>query len=851
VEVITLRDWLGVTLQGATDAHASDLIASGMRAGEGWMPAPEGLLGVGLSVGAPLGPLGVAAILGLAAVAALELWLARPDGPMKRGGPASVAATAARMIGILGLVALVLELRVTLEDEHRLERRIVVLVDSSRSMTLADAPTLEQPPTPRLQRALEAWSGDSAAPAAARAAWTRGGESLDLRSFGERVQPLGATADGQLAISPEERRSDLAAAFQRAQRPVSALAEGAPPQASAASAAATTRASDDASTDLGGGAEVTGRATEAGSGDVAAIVVISDGLVARDAAAQAHVAAVAKSLGIPVTTVAAGASAIVDVAISELRVAEFAFAENLTTVEVELVSHGLTNRRAQVELRIDGEPYTRSEVTLGDDGVTSTVRFEIVPDHTGQFVWEAVVSVEATQATTENDRRAAIVKVLRDKVRILHVAGRPDWDVRALRTLLRRDPNVELLSYYILRDEEDMDRADWNAPLSLIAFPVDQIFREQLGSFDLVILHNFDALHHGDYLGNIAQYVRDGGSLVIIGGDMGLAAAEYGALADLLPIDATRAAGIQRGAFEVQLSDAGRRHPLTAWLARDETLVDELPALDTFNPAALSTRAASIGGAVLLEHPSGAPLLAVAEPAKGRTLVLATGTSWRLGFAADLPLIDGARPFDKLWLASVRWLLREGDEDRLVMDLARDRMPPGTPLTMSLRTLNATYDADPKIGVSWTVHPVGAEDQPPAAQGELTTDDRGEATVTLPAVGPGAWVIAARRADADPSAPATRRVVLVDAVGDELASVDADPGTILLSELARETGGAFADLSKGDPLPTSIPLADPSLATREGGVPREVPIGEGWPILVLVLTAFSAEWILRRRAGAR
>lgn len=808
------------------------------------VPDPSTLLGIGLSAGAPVGPLGIVAIVVLVSVAAAELWWSRRtregEGPRSAAG---LAATIARFVGIVGLVALVLELRVTLEDDRLAQRRVVVLVDASKSMTLADAPTLEQPPAARIQRVLDAWRDGGAT----RSAWLRGGESLDLRRFGERIQPLGVQADGQLDLALEDRRSDLATALQRVQQPISAVGDepsvtGSPVSDETGSGGEADPAAADST-----GAE----AIEVGAGDVAGIVVISDGLVARDPAAQAHVTAVAKSLGVPITTVAAGAPAIVDVAISELRVAEFAFAENLTTVEVDLVAHGLANRRATVELRIDGTPHTRSETTLGADGTSSTVRFEIVPDHTGQFVWEAVVSVEANQATTENDRRAAIVKVLRDKVRILHVAGRPDWDVRALRTLLRRDPNVELLSYYILRDEEDMDRADWNAPLSLIAFPVDQIFREQLGSFDLVVLHNFDALHHGDYLANIGQYVREGGSLVIIGGDMGLAAAEYGALADLLPLDATRATGLERGPFNLRLSEAGRRHPLTAWLARDESLVAELPALDTFNPAALNTRAGNIGGAVLLEHPGGAPLLAVAEPAKGRTLVLATGTSWRLGFAPDLPLIDGARPFDKLWLASVRWLLREGDEDRLIMDLARDRMPPGTPLTMTIRTLSATYDADPKIGVSWAIHPIGGENDPPMHQGELTTDERGEATLVLPTLTPGAWAISARRADADPSAPATRRVVLVDPVGDELALVDADAGTNLLTDLARETGGSFADLAKGDPLPTTLPLADPTKATKEGGIPREIPIGEGWPILVLVVAAFSTEWISRRRAGAR
>src|SRR5690606_11763419 len=153
-------------------------------------------------------------------------------------------------------------------------------------------------------------------------------------------------------------------------------------------------------------------------------------------------------------------------------------------IEATIVGHGLRGQAVTVELRRDGELVERTSVTLGVEGVP--VRFEVAPDRVGQFVYEVVVDPVEGEATTANNRHAFVVKVLRDKVRVLHVAGRPDWDVRALRTLLRRDPNVELLSYYILRGLDDISREDTSAPLSLIPFPTDELFKEELGSFDLV-----------------------------------------------------------------------------------------------------------------------------------------------------------------------------------------------------------------------------------------------------------------------------------------------------------------------------------------------------------------------------
>src|SRR5690606_23958990 len=169
----------------------------------------------------------------------------------------------------------------------------------------------------------------------------------------------------------------------------------------------------------------------------------------------------------------------------------------------------------EIELRRDGEVVATHPLRLPTDGLPAPVRFEVAPDRVGQFVYEITVPPQPGEATVANNSRAFVVKVLRDKVRVLHVAGRPDWDVRALRTLLRRDPNVELLSYYILRGLDDIAREDTTAALSLIPFPTDELFEEELGSFDLVILHNFDAVQHQveQYLDNIASYVEEGGAL--------------------------------------------------------------------------------------------------------------------------------------------------------------------------------------------------------------------------------------------------------------------------------------------------------------------------------------------------
>lgn len=736
-----------------------------------------------------------------------------------------------RALGVLALLVVGLELTLSLETVRPTGPRVAVLVDRSASMALADAERPDAPTTARLERLRAMWS----ASALARAAWREQGLTIQARSFAEHSEPLGEAAAAILDVRADGPASDLARALAELAAPDPASADPRP---------------------------------------LAGVLLLSDGLFeGSDDGGPDPLLLAARALGVPITTVSAGAPAIRDISLAELRAGEFAFVENVTEFSADLVAHGYPGASVEVDLRRDGVVVATTTVVLGDDGLAVPVRFEVAPDRVGQFVYEIAARPLPGEATTANNRRAFVLKVLRDKVRVLHVAGRPDWDVRALRTLLGRDPNVELLSYYILRGIEDADREDPSAELSLIAFPTDELFKEQLGSFDLVVLHNFDAINHqvGRYLGDIAQYVQEGGALIVIGGDMGLATGDYpGVLAQNLPVDTRAPTGLVTEPYKPALTEAGRRHPITAWLA-GAGLGDwsSLPALDSYNPVRLARHADSIGAAVLLDHPGpagAAPLLVIAEPGKGRSLVLATGATWRLGFAADLPIVDGARPYDLLWLGAIRWLLRDAAADRLSLETDRPSYLIGEAVTLRAATLGPGYAPEPGVPLAWELRPLGAApepspgvDPPPAfllSQGTWTTDALGRASEVVPGDLPvGAYeALAWRSAPPDPSASSSaraRRVFLVHEPGQELARVDADPGERRLAALAEATGGRALIARAGDALPTELPLADLGAENSHLRIDsrRAVPLWDGPWALLLVILGLGGEVLLRRRAG--
>ncbi|MGB1699559.1 MAG: hypothetical protein ACPHRO_06390, partial [Nannocystaceae bacterium] len=599
---------------------------------------------------------------------------------------------------------------------------------------------------------------------------------------------------------------------------------------------------------------------------LAGIVVISDGLrPGPEDERRQRLLEAGRRADVPVTAISAGAPALVDAAVTSIRTGDFAFVENTLEIEVTVTSVGLEGEEAELELRMDTELIERRTVRLSGDTATQTIRVEFVPDKVGQFIFSARLTPLAREATPDNNEAIQVIKILRDRVRALHVAGRPDWDVRALRTLLRSDPNVELLSYYILRDFDDISRAVSNERMSLIPFPVDELFLEKLDTFDIIIMQNFDAATHGRYLANIEDFVLGGGALIVIGGDLGLPTGDFGPLGEILPIRATGAAPLVRTPVRPTTTDATGRHPVTQWLA--DAGWTGLPALDAYNESsfqAVSPRS-DTSFTELLRHPTattanGDPvtILAVGLAGKGRTMVLTSPSTWRLGFSEELDDdVSSGRPFDQLWRSSLRWLLQDDAEERLSLEADRTRLPPGAPLTLRIEALSASYLPDPDTEIEWSIRAL--DDDVELKEGTVLTGPDG--TATLSVSGPeteGSYVATARFAevspppkDADPDAPLTstaaRRVFQITRASRELSPLDARAGISDLQALALETGGAWHDLSASPEFPGRVPLAP----RRSQGTSRssQEPV---WPsvwVVLLMLCGVGGEWLLRRRMG--
>src|SRR5262245_54232832 len=393
--------------------------------------------------------------------------------------------------------------------------------------------------------------------------------------------------------------------------------------------------------------------------------------------------------------------------------------------------------------------------------------------------------------------------------------------------------------------------------MSLIPFPTLELFEQQLPSFDLIILQDFEYGPYGigDFLENIRSYIEGGGGLAMLGGAASFTSGGYYGtpVAAALPIelyppfDAGPILDTQK--FTPHLTGPGLVHPVTSlrYSPDDNARVwKQLPQLEGVNLIA----GAKPDATVLAVHPrlktragKPMPVIVAGEYGKGRSLAVTTDTLWRWGFVAAARPGDDGRQYTKLWENSMRWLIQDPDLRNLHVDSDAVEYAPGQPVRVSVRLLGRDYQPLPGGAVSLVVKR-GADPARAAQVGDakVTVGEDGTAVHELGGLSPGVYrveghaTIGGRQVDA-------ADIFLVREGGTELDRPVGDPAT--LEAIAKATSGVA--LGPADRLPASLALDPPRIVRVDRRTDVELWSRPG--LLVLVIGLLGLEWLLRQRSG--
>ncbi len=348
---------------------------------------------------------------------------------------------------------------------------------------------------------------------------------------------------------------------------------------------------------------------------------------------------------------------------------------------------------ADVTISLNGNEIAREMAEPGTD-----VPFAFTVPRGGNNILEFAVAPVSGEVTDANNRAVHVIDGIRENLRVLLVSGEPHAGERAWRNLLKSDAAVDLVHFTILRPPEKQDGTPINE-LSLIAFPTRELFVEKIKEFDLIIFDRYQ--HRGVlpilYYDNIAQYVENGGALLIAAGpehasDDSIATTPLSAV---LPASPT--GFMNEKAFYPRLSDEGKKHPVTRGL---EGADSEPPhwgrwfrTVDVDRPL----------GQTVMQAADGKPLLVLNRVGKGRVAMLLSdqGWLWARGF-------EGGGPSVSLYRRTAHWLMQEPAlEEEALTAHASGR---------TLEIARQTIAGDP--GAATLTYPSGKSEQVALAEGE-------------------------------------------------------------------------------------------------------------------------------------
>jgi hypothetical protein len=348
----------------------------------------------------------------------------------------------------------------------------------------------------------------------------------------------------------------------------------------------------------------------------------------------------------------------------------------------EAPSFGLVGKEVPLTVRVEDLPEARdtgaqAKLTWRQDGgaphvqlvpVGRDVPLSIPIDHGGPNVLELEVEAGPQELTLVNNRAAVVVNGVRDRLRVLLVSGEPHAGERVWRNILKSDPSVDLVHFTILRPPEKQDGTPIRE-LSLIAFPIRELFDVKLSDFDLIIFDRYSrrGVIPQAYIDNVVNYVRKGGAfLEATGPSFGTPMSLFRTpLGEILPTEPT--GNVEEEGFKPQLTEQGWRHPVT----------DDLPGAGapggqpSWGRWFRQVDARVHKGITLMTGDHGEPLLVLDRAGKGRVAQLLSDQMWlwARGF-------EGGGPQAELLRRLAYWLMKEPDleENDLRAAIEGDRL---------------------------------------------------------------------------------------------------------------------------------------------------------------------------------
>lgn len=571
-----------------------------------------------------------------------------------------------------------------------------------------------------------------------------------------------------------------------------------------------------------------------------ALVVFSDGSDNTEAFDRSLMAEI-RQRNVPVHTVGVGRTEMPeDIELSDVHVANRTLPRSRVNAQVTLRHHGGSQVDARLTVRDDSSILGSKTITLRRG---ETVQTEMIDFNAGDAgVRNLRFSLDPIEGETilGNNVQMRVVDVPRGERSVLYVEGEPRWEYKFLRRALSKDENVRLVT--MLRTTPNkFYRQGVNDISELIdGFPATA---EDLFGYDALMIGSIEAAFFKPKQQDlIREFVsRRGGTLLMLGGRRGLGDGGWGvsrvaeALPAQLPESSRETFTRRKAGFELTPQgldslicrlDEDPAENRKAWNGMPE--LADYQRIGDLKPAAIRLMNTKLGNETV-------PLLVSQNYGRGRTMILATGGTWR--WKMQLPHDDNRH--HTFWQQLLRSMAVHSPSQLM---LSSDRSLYADERRVKLRATIRDKEFMPAGNATVTATITSEAGDPMTVELHPSADEMGVFETELTAAATGTY-----RAE-------VRATVGDESLGSDVLHFRREDGMAedfhpeqnqgLLETLAKQTGGEYWTLDNVDGLPKEIRFSEAGITAREMLDLWDMPL-----FFLMLLGLRGGEWLLRRRWG--
>ena len=555
------------------------------------------------------------------------------------------------------------------------------------------------------------------------------------------------------------------------------------------------------------------------------------------------------SLDAPIYALQAGTNdSFKDLSVSRLESPDFGFLYQPIKVEAVVDAIDIGNRNIPITLKEGNKILVSKNLKIRDGQTRYRIKLDFIPNNLGTNVYKISVPFISGESITSNNVKEFRIKTIKDRMRILHLTGRPGWDSRFLREVLINNPKVDLLSFFILRSLSD-DVAATTSELSLIPFPSNLLFNDYLSSFDLVIFQNFKyaPFIEKKYLENIHAYVKNGGAFLMIGGELSFQGGGYARTAAEKALPVKIIDGMElfsEAPFKAQIGKQFWRHPILR-LEKNEKLNraawNSLPEINGRNAGLkpvpdsqvlITTGSTKMGG--------GAPVFSILKFGKGKSMAMATDSSWNWNFL-KIGKGGSGRYYQTFWNNVVAWVAGGSETQSLLVETDRERYAEKEKVLMKIKTLGEDFNPFGKAEIDLVIRSISKGGE--IIRKRLSTDKKGELDFEFL---PNEEGFFSAEAEWKQNGESLHQEIRFGVFSDNTEFENPKINDRLLQTFAKVSNGGYRILKNDSDL-SDIVFSTSKIREKTGSA--TFGLWDSWLSFGLIVGLLTIDWLLRRRAG--